>query len=157
LASTSTETFVDTGAGDLLDFGLDKASITIGGLTAGTSLASTTSGSIHTGGGGNFDFAIDCGTACGNGGSAPHFEGPLSFTINNVAISDFVANSSGNFFAVDTCLNFTAANGCGLTGVTVANSVTTAVPEPNTMALLGFAALSLSGFAMRRRRKRKAA
>ncbi len=148
--------FVNTGAGYSLTWDLAGApTITVpaNSLTAGFSLVSSSPGSLTAGGSGSWDYAIACATAtCGHGGNSP-YTGPLSFTIDNVALADFIANGSGNDFSADVCLG--VSNGScsgGITGVVVANTGITGqstVPEPATISLFGAA---LGTLALLRRR-----
>jgi hypothetical protein len=170
--------FVSTGAGDALLFNLKEASITIGGSVgsdtaapgpagttnytlnttnytlvggSGTTSYSATGGSIHTGGGGDFDYAIKC-TGCGSGGSGLLL-GPLDFTIDNVQISDFISNDTA-FFGVDLCVGRTGTSCNGNpTGLAIDTGATppTRVPEPITLSLFG---AGLAGAAAMRRRKK---
>ncbi|MGC8523952.1 MAG: PEP-CTERM sorting domain-containing protein [Acidibrevibacterium sp.] len=150
--------FVKTGAGYALTWDLANApSITVpaASITSGFSLVSSSAGSLHTGGAGTWDYAIDCSTTtCGSGGSTPYTGRPLSFTIDNVTLADFIANGNGNYFGADVCLGV-SNGGCGhgITGMVVANNAgvpgNANIPEPASMALLGGA---LGAFAAVRRR-----
>ena len=164
--------FVKTGAGDALLFNLDKSSITLGSdsgfvlnttdfkLVGGSGTPTTASaGTIHSGGGGDFSFAISC-LGCRHGGSGV-LPGPLDFTVTGVTISDFIANTKGNFFATDICDGFsgTRCSGTpGITGLAIAdgpnNPPPRRVPEPITLTLFG---AGLAGaFAVRRRKAKTA-
>ena len=44
---------------------------------------------------GSFGFGINCATGCSNGGSAGGYPDPLTFTVNNALVSDFLVKSSG--------------------------------------------------------------
>jgi hypothetical protein len=97
-----------------------------------------------------FNVALNCTTACGNGGSAPHPGSPLTFDITGTGLGVLAANDYNGHtinFAVDVLRNTTGVVGGGLGG---------AVPEPATWGLmiLGFGG---AGAALRSSRRRKAA
>jgi len=162
--------FTSTGAGSALLFNLKESSITIGGTTlqgsdlgfvlntanyalvggSGTGPYTASSASIHTGGGGNFGYAIQC-IGCGNGGSGLLL-GPLDFTVDNVLVSDFISNGTA-MFGTDICINRTGTT-CtsGITGLAIdGGGTTTQTPEPVTTSLFG---VGLVGLAVLRRRKK---
>lgn len=155
----SGEGFVNTGAGEALAWDLfsdttPQSALTITGLTSGFTLDVNGTG-VHTGGAGDFDYGISCGvTGCGHGGNSP-YTGPLSFTIDNVSLSNFVANADGFFFASDICTSVDATtdkcNPGGLTG-NIVTGPSTSVPEPATLALFAVG-LGALGLAVGRRRK----
>ena len=101
---------------------------------------------------GSFGFGIVCATGCSTGGSAGGYPDPLTFTVNNAVVADFLSKSTGAgslgpaYFAADVI-------GPGLDGRSATGSigVTAAVPEPETYALL-VAGLGMMGFMARRRR-----
>lgn len=149
----SGEGFVNTGAGESLMWDLfgtttPQPSQTITGLTSGFSFDVNGTG-IHSGGGGDFDYAINC-VICGHGGSNP-YTGTLSFTIDGISLGDFVKNDSGFYFGSDICTAVSNGKCAGLTGVVVGGP-SSSVPEPATLALFA-AGLGALGFALGRRRK----
>ena len=101
---------------------------------------------------GSFGFGILCDTGCSPGGSAGGYADPLTFTVNNAAINDFLGTKSsggslgGAYFAADVLI--TSGDNKGATG---AVGVTSAVPEPETYALL-LAGIGMMGFMAKRRR-----
>jgi PEP-CTERM motif len=128
-------------------FILGSSPISVSGVTSGFTLESTTSGSISAPPFGNFNYAFDC-TGCGPG-FAGGLTGPFSFVLS--AASALTPSSlgfntvSGNniYFTTDIVI----ANGnTGNVGATVSS----AVPEPSTwaMMILGFLGI---GFMMYRR------
>lgn len=103
---------------------------------------------------GTFQFGIACATVCSPGNSAGGYLDPLTFTVNNATIGDFLVLSTGAgslgpaYFAADVV--WTADTGSfGATGAI--GVVTTPVPEPETYALM-LAGLGAMGFIARRRR-----
>jgi hypothetical protein len=124
--------FIRTGAGQSLAFNVSgNPSIDITNITAGFSNTGATSASAF----GSFFDSVGC-TGCGPGGSSPN-PGPLDFIValtggGTLSITDFVANSDGNFFASDILSNSTGNTGnVGSNGPGVPSSV----PEPSAMLL----------------------
>jgi hypothetical protein len=104
---------------------------------------------------GTFQFGIACATVCSPGNSAGGYSDPLTFTVNNATIGDFLVLSTNAgdlgpaYFAADVV--WTAdTQSFGATGAI--GVVTTPVPEPETYALF-LAGLGAMGFMARRRRK----
>ncbi len=94
---------------------------------------------------GSFGFGIYASSGCS--GNCPA-SGPLTFTVANATISDFLSQSSGGinaYFAADII-------GAGVTGAVGVTNITTPVPEPGTYALM-FAGLGVVGYMARRRRQ----
>jgi hypothetical protein len=148
--------FVDTGAGEPLLFNITgNPTITISNLTTPFGIGTTASGgSIHTGGAGDFEYDIVCGTACGTGGNAPN-RGPLDFdvTATGLTVNSFDSNGTA-FFAADICRDINTDDRCvsgNNTGVVYAGGppTTTDVPEPATLLIFG---VGLVGIGVMRRR-----
>jgi hypothetical protein len=141
--------FVNTGAGYSLTWDLNNTPIITvpsSSITPGFSLVSSSPGTLSAGASGTWDYAISCSiNTCGHGGQSP-YTSPLSFTIDNVALTDFIANGSGYEFSADVCLGVSGGT-CsgGITGVVVANMVPTTgqsgepVPEPASVIYFGTA------------------
>lgn len=161
---------VDTGSHQAFDFYLSippvTSPITITGLptgwtaentpTTGPNAGKTSAGSISNAFAGTFNFALDCNTtACGNGGGHPDKTG-VSFTVDNVVVSDFTKTPDGAYyFAADVCTLVNSDGACsGSTGPVAGNTPGTpgtSVPEPLTLSVFG---AGLAGAAALRRRKR---
>jgi hypothetical protein len=147
----SGDTFISTGAGggNSFLFDINMSPITVTGITSGYTLSSNTSANntIMADGSGSWDYGITC-SGCGSGGSSP-VGGTLSFTVDNVSISSFIANPNGHLFAADICVG---TPGCsGGTGVVLNSVPTNPVPEPSSLALLGTPALSFGFMQIRRK------
>jgi hypothetical protein len=94
-----------------------------------------------------FEYAIECGdVSCpGGAGGSTSDATTFSFTVDNVAISNFVANGDGFYFESSV---YASDPGTGeVTGSSESNS---SVPEPTSVVLFGSVAL-LAGGALRKR------
>jgi hypothetical protein len=130
------------------------------GLTGGFSLDPNTG--FNDDGAGAFQYGLLCTTAvCGTGGGAP-FMGPLHFILTDTGLTEasFIANSSGNFFAIDMCfawpdhtLSCNDQTPPGKTGAAWAKTPGTPpqAPEPGILSLLAIAVLGFGFTTMRRR------
>jgi hypothetical protein len=95
---------------------------------------------------GTFDYFIDNPGP----GASKHNDGPLVFNIfdgSGITYSDFIANSSGYYFAADI---MNAAGQTGMSGINTPGSSTPAVPEPSSIALLGTGMVTAAGFVRRK-------
>jgi hypothetical protein len=106
---------------------------------------------------GSFQFGIACATGCSNGNSKGGYNDPLSFTVANSSIADFLVLSTNAgslgpaYFAADVVWE-ADTQAFGATGAIGVTHVTTPVPEPETYALF-LAGLGAMSFVARRRRK----
>jgi hypothetical protein len=143
--------FVSSGGGNHPGFAFNLAgdpTISVTSISVPWTLSDVNLSSTGTNGPsmGTFDYFID---NPGNGANAKN-DGPLVFTIFNAAgitYSDFVANSSGFYFAADI---MNAAGNTGLSGISDPGTSTPAVPEPSSLALFGTGILGAAGFVRRR-------
>ncbi len=132
LNASTVKGFVSTGAGDALDFDIvNSPGITISGLTSG--FTSKVVGPYSADGAGSFQYAIDCGSACGSGGSNPDLV-TLSFVVQRtsgtLSPTNFVSLNSSNFYvASDVMLT------SGKTGMVEATGYSTQVLCPNLPVL----------------------
>jgi len=106
---------------------------------------------------GSFQFGIACATNCSNGNSKGGYDDPLTFTVANSTIADFLVLSTGAgslgpaYFAADAVWE-ADTQALGATGAIGVTHLTTPVPEPETYALF-LAGLGAMGFMAKRRRK----
>jgi hypothetical protein len=111
---------------------INPANITLTSSTASMFVIDTTLPAFD----GQFGQFTNGITVNGGSGSAGGEPGPihLSISLSGLDTSDFVKNAAGYFFAADV------ANPAGATAPVGANTITTAVPEPATwaMMILGF-------------------
>jgi len=152
------EGFVNTGAGAALTWDLaGKPAVTINNLDTtdfAVSHDGTSTGNLD--GTGTWFYEIDCTLAgCSHGASHPN-SGPLTFTIGNIATSDFIINnkaSNGYIFVTDIRTQPGAESGwSGITADAVASDAPapSPIPEPAALCILGVAILG-SGTLLRRR------
>jgi hypothetical protein len=98
---------------------------------------------------GDFGYMFDIPGTGTSGGVT----GPLSFTVHvagttGISVSDFTANTSGNYFAADICE--AAPPGAACTGESGINTApTTVTPEPVSLSLVGGGLLALGLFRKR--------
>lgn len=138
------ERFAGTGAGEALEFNVDKSGSTFGSITSGFAVGPTgdTTASFGT-----FLQSISCSTCRGANQNNP--AGPITFTVTNTSgltINDFVANSNGFFFASNIML----AAGHNQSVASLASQT----PEPGTI-ILSLSGMALIGISSLRKKVRK--
>jgi len=154
------EVFLTTGSHSGFTWNLvglgNPSSITITSANAGLfNPPSLTAGSHGNSPFGSFEYAIENTNTGGDGGIL----GPLVFDIKRTGgllLTDFSANSDGNFFGADIGTGCTFASGkwgFAATGVVASNSPPVRVPEPGTWMLSMAGLAGLVGLTMQRRRK----
>ena len=148
--TNSATLFVHTGSGNHpgFAFNLNGKSITDSNIQNLTNLSTPLHTSAATNGPafGTFAYYFDVPDHGGSGGDA----GPLSFDVvlNNILLSDFTKNADGYYFAADI---MDATGATGESAISTDPRVTTQVPEPASLMLLGS---GLSFAAMRLRKKK---
>ncbi|WP_035348679.1 PEP-CTERM sorting domain-containing protein [Edaphobacter aggregans] len=146
LASANNERFAGTGAGDALEFNvLNAVTGDITNISSGFALGpSPDSASTF----GSFLFSVEC-TTC-QGGQSGNSHGPLSFTVQNALISDFVANAGGYYFASDIAVTLDKSTNTGNVAAIGPGTTPPSVPEPSTLMLFGTGVTALGGLIRRR-------
>ena len=146
--------FVNTGSHSIFSFNLgrDSSASDITGITFANGLGGSFNGVSGTSNPSfsTFSYEINCSSKCANGGSGGGYVDPLNFTVTNAKVSEFGQLSTGHgtaaYFAADV---INLHGDTGAIGATFAGTVS-AVPEPDTYAML-LAGLGLIGFTARRR------
>lgn len=142
--------FVATGSGNHPGFAFNLAgdpTVSVTSISGPWTLSDVHLSPVATNGPslGTFDYFIDNPGP----GASKHNDGPLVFNIfdgSGITYNDFIANSSGYYFAADIM------NAAGQTGMSGINDpgTTPAVPEPSSIVLFGTGIFTAAGFVRRK-------
>lgn len=155
--------FVSTGnTGSKALFGFNASGVVLGDIgpitdasspaVAGYAAYAPASGSPF----GDFSFGIQCVTNCSRAGSTGGYPDPLSFTVASATVGDFAIKSLNGtpnvYFTADVFTRNAVTGNTGQIGVGGQGVLVSAVPEPETYALM-LAGLGAIGFVARRRKQ----